>query len=245
MGREGRRFHVLGLTWLFTLGLLLASDGRFYYLFPANPILVAAGATALESFLPAARLRWLGPAYAAVILVTGIVIAPILLPILPPETTIAYSKATGLAQPRVENRRTMSPLPQLFADRCGWKEMAEAVAKVYSSVPPDQRAKAAIFGNDYGQAGAIDMYGPALGLPKAIGGHLTYWLWGPRGYTGEVTIVLGDDREALERLFHRVEAAGEVGSPYAMASQHFTLFVCREPKGWTFAEIWPKLKKWD
>jgi hypothetical protein len=244
-GREGWRFRVLGLTWLFTLGLLLASDGRFYYLFPANPILVAAGANALESVLPATRLRWVGPAYAAVVLLTGILIAPILLPILPPETFLAYSKATGLSQPQIEHRRTTSPLPQLFADRCGWKEMAETVARAYHALPPEERAKAAIFGNDYGQAGAIDMYGPALGLPKAIGGHLTYWLWGPHGYTGDVTIVLGDNREALEQLFNRVEAAGEVGTPYVMDSQHFKLFVCREPKGWTFPEIWPKLKKWS
>jgi hypothetical protein len=245
IGREGRRHRVLGFTWLVTLGLLLATGGRFYYLFPANPILVAAGAVWLESFLPATRLRWLGPSYAAVILVTGIAIAPILLPILPPETYFAYTRATGLAQPRIENRRAMSPLPQLFADRTGWLEMAETVAKVYFSLPPEERAKAAIFGNDYGQAGAIDMYGPKLGLPKSIGGHLTYWLWGARGYTGDVTIVLGDNRESLDRLFGRVEAAAEVGHPFAMASENFTVFVCREPKGWTFAEIWPRLKKWD
>jgi hypothetical protein len=244
-GREGPRYRVLGLTWLATLGLLLFSGGRFYYLFPASSMLIAAGAVGGERLLPSGRFRWIGPAYAAAILLTGIVMAPILLPILPPETYIKYSRATGLAQPRIEHRQTMSPLPQLFADRTGWPEMAETVAKVYFSLPPDERAKAAIFGNDYGQAGAIDMYGPKLGLPKSIGGHLTYWLWGPRGYTGEVTIVLGDNRQALERLFGRVEAAAEVGHPYAMASQHFTVFVCREPKGWTFAEIWPRLKKWD
>lgn len=245
LGQEGRRFRVLGLAWLVTFCLLLATRGRFYYLFPANSMLIAAGAVGCEQLLPRGRLRWIGPAYAAAILATGIVIAPILLPILPPETYIAYSKATGLAQPRIEHRRAMSPLPQLFADRCGWREMAETVAKVWLSLPPEEREKAAIFGNDYGQAGAIDLYGPKLGLPKSIGGHLTYWLWGPRAYTGEVAVILGDNREALDRLFGRVDAAAEVGNRYAMASQHFTVFVCREPKGWTFAEIWPRLKKWD
>jgi Dolichyl-phosphate-mannose-protein mannosyltransferase len=244
-GREGRRYRALGLAWLVTLGALLATDGRFYYLFPAHPIAVAAGAVALERLVAASRFCWAGPAYAAVLLVTGAALAPITLPGLPPETYLAYSKATGLAQPKIENRGTASPLPQLFADRCGWPEMAEAVAKVYFSLPRGERAKAAIFGNDYGQAGAIDFYGPKLGLPKSIGGHLTYWLWGPREYTGEVTIVLGDSRPQLERLFARVDAAAEVGHPYAMASQHFTVFVCREPKGWTFREVWPRLKKWD
>ncbi len=243
--RDGRPYRALGLAWLVTLGVLLATHGRFDYLFPANPLLVAAGAVGLERLLSASRYRWARPAYAAVVSLAGILLAPILLPILPPDTYIAYARATGLAQPRIEHRRTASPLPQLFADRCGWEEMAETVARVYFSLPPEERAKAAIFGNDYGQAGAIDLYGPRLGLPKAIGGHLTYWLWGPRGYTGEVTIVLGDNRQALEKLFSRVEAAAEVASRYSMMSQHFTVFVCRQPKGWTFREIWPRLKKWD
>jgi hypothetical protein len=245
VARAGRRYRALGLAWLVTLGVLILTHGRFYYLFPANPMLVAAGAVAGERLLPSGRFRWIGPAYAGAILLTGIVIAPILLPILPPETYIAYSRITGLSQPRIEHRRTSSPLPQLFADRCGWQEMAETVAKVYFSLAPEERSRAAIFGNDYGQAGAVDLYGPKLGLPKAIGGHLSYWLWGPRGYTGEVTVVLGDNRESLERLFGRVDAAAEVGNKYSMMSQHFTVFVCREPKGWTFRELWPRLKKWD
>ena len=242
---DGRRYRALGLSWLVTLGILLATNGRFYYLFPANPVLVAAGTAGLERRLKAPRFRWAGPAFVALLVLAGVLIAPILLPILPPETYIRYSSLTGLAQPRIEHRRTASPLPQLFADRCGWREMAETVAGVYVSLPPKEREKAAIFGNDYGQAGAIDLYGPKLGLPKAIGGHLTYWLWGPRGYTGEVTIVLGDNRAALDRLFGRVEAAAEVDNRYSMMSQHFTVFVCRDPKGWTFPEIWPRLKKWE
>ncbi len=244
-GRDGRPFRFLGVTWLTVLVVLVVTDGRFYYLFPAHPILLAAGATGLESFLAQWRLSWPGPAYAALLFVSGLVIAPTVLPILPPATWIAWSQATGLSQPPIEHRTTISPLPQLFADRCGWKEMAEKVAKVYFSLSPDERKRTAIFGNDYGQAGAIDFYGPGLGLPKAIGGHLTYWLWGPRDFTGETTIVLGDRREQLENLFGRVEAVAEVGHPNAMGSQQFTLFLCREPKGWTFAGIWPRLKSWD
>jgi hypothetical protein len=82
-------------------------------------------------------------------------------------------------------------------------------------------------GQNYGQAGAIDHYGPALGLPKAISGHLSYYLWGPRGYTGAVWIGLDDDRETLERLFQRVELAGHVSHPYSMPYEHFDVYVCR------------------
>ena len=244
-GRDGTRYRPLGVAWVSTLAILLAARGRFYYLFPAQPMLLAAGGVALERLASRWRARWPFPAYAALLLVSGAALAPTLLPILPPETTITYLGATGLAQPPIEHRATASPLPQLFADRCGWREMAEMVARVYFALPEADRRKAAIFGNDYGQAGAIDFYGPGLGLPKAIGGHLTYWLWGPGDATGELLLVLGDRREPLERLYGRVEAAAEVGHPFSMASQHFTLFVCREPKGWSLRQLWPRLKNWS
>src|SRR5215471_11646559 len=81
------------------------------------------------------------------------------------ESYIAYTRFLGISQPQFEHRQA-SALPQLLADRFGWPEMAEAVARVYNGLPVDERAKTAIFGSDYGQAGAIDYYGPRLGLPK-------------------------------------------------------------------------------
>jgi len=126
-----------------------------------------------------------------------------------------------------------------LAERFGVKIEREA------SSPAAERERCAIFGNEYGQAGAIDFYGPALGLPKAISGHLTYWYWGPRGYSGDVMIVLGGRRKVLEREFEDVRAVAEIGQEYAMAQEHFTLFVCRKPKGWTLASAWPRLKSWD
>ncbi len=124
--------------------------------------------------------------------------------------------------------------------------MAAAVAKVYNNLPADERVRTAILGQNYGEAGAIDFYGPKLGLPKAISGHANYWYWGQRNYTGESMIVLGDTpREQLERYFTRVEAVGVVGHRYAMASEHFTIYLCSGLKGGTLAQVWPKLKNWD
>jgi hypothetical protein len=243
--RTGRPFRALGIVYLAALVVLLAVHGRFYYLGPAYPMLVAAGAVAFEGWLARPRRAWLRFGYATLLALAAAWIAPTLLPILPPQTYFKYVRTFGIDQPRFEHRRTSSPLPQLFADRCGWPEMVQTVAKAYFALPPAERTKCAIFGNDYGQAGAIDFYGPKLGLPKAISGHLTYWYWGPRHYTGEVMLVLGDRREVLEREFDDVEAVSEIGDPYAMAQEHFTLFLCRHPKGWTLAGIWPRLKQWD
>jgi len=243
-GRAGRPYRALGWAYLVALAVLLAMRAKVYYIAPIYPILFAAGGVALEGRLSRTRWRWVKPAYAGALALFGALIAPTALPVLPPETYLRYTRAIGISQPRLENRRT-SEMPQLFADRFGWPEMARTVAKVYHSLPPEERAKTAIFGNDYGQAGAIDFYGPKLGLPKAIGGHNNYWYWGPRHYTGESVIVLGDDRETLEERFESVQAVAEVGHPYAMAQEHFTLFLCRNPRGWTIQQVWPELKRWN
>ncbi len=241
LDREGRRYRVLGIAWLAVIAEMFLLDGRVYYPAPAYPMLLAGGGVALERWL--ARWRFVKPAYAAVLILSAALLAPMFLPMLPPEALIRYQNALGMAPPQIETHR-QGPLPQLMADRFGWPEMAAEVARIYRSLPPEDRAKAAIFSQNYGQAGAIDHFGPALGLPKAVSGHLTYFFWGPRDYTGEVVIVMDDDKETLEKLFHSVEYGGRVEHPYSMPYQHFDVWVCRgmrEP----LAKVWPRLKEWS
>jgi hypothetical protein len=242
--QQGRPYRALGLAYLVTLLILLLTGGRFYYLAPAYPMLIAGGAVAIERGLSSPRWRWVRPTYMSLLAATGAAIALIILPLLPPETYIRYTKFIGFSQPKFEHRQS-SELPQLLADRCGWPEMAAAVAKVYDSIPADERARTAIYAEDYGEAGAIDFYGPKFGLPKAISGHVNYWYWGTHGYTGESMIVLGNTRERLEQYFGRVEERGVVGDRYAMAQEHFTIYLCSEPKGHTLDQMWPQLKNWD
>jgi len=245
--KDLRAARPLGWAYLIALVCLFVTtpgSHKTYYAASAYPILIAAGGVFVERLLARRPLRWLQPAYLAVLLVVGALISPTVVPILPPATYLRYTQAIGIAQPRLENRAT-NAMPQMFADRFGWPEMVEVVAKVYQSLPPEERVKTAIFANDFGQGGAIDFYGPRHGLPQAIGGHLTYWYWGPRGYTGECMIVLGDRREALEPRFEEVTAVARVGHPYAMQQEHFTVFLCRRPRGWTLDSIWPRLKHWD
>ncbi|HXH38339.1 MAG TPA: glycosyltransferase family 39 protein [Thermoanaerobaculia bacterium] len=239
-----KRFRALGFAWIVAYLVLLATGGRFYYLFSAFTPLVAAGAIAFEGLTERVGRPWLRPAYAALIVIIGALIAPSAVPVLPPETYLRFAALTHLGQPRFEHRATTS-MPQLFADRLGWPEMVATVAHAYYSLPPDVRAKTAIFGNDFGQSGAIDYYGPRYGLPKSIGAHLTNWYWGPRNYTGESVLVLGDNRERLESLFEIVKPMGQIGSPYAMDQEHFTLFLAQKPRGWTMQSAWGRLKKFE
>ena len=148
-----------------------------------------------------------------------------------------------MQQPRIETMR-LGPLPQLFADQFGWEEMTAVVARAYNNLPPEIRAKTAIFGQNYGQAGAIDFFGPKYGLPKAISGHQNYFLWGPRGYTGESMIVMDDRRERLEQRFQSVEKVGTVYHPYSMPYEHFDVFYCRGLKQ-PLSQLWPQVKNWN
>jgi dolichyl-phosphate-mannose-protein mannosyltransferase len=241
---SGKPYRALGCAYVVTLLALLLAGGRFYYLAPAYPMLLAAGAVAIERWSESSNRRWLRAVYPAAVALTGLMIALNTLPLLPPETYIRYTQFIGISQPKFENRQA-SELPQFLADRFGWPEMAAAVAQVYDSLPADKRAKTAIFGSNYGEAGTIDLYGPKLGLPRAISGHDNYWYWGPIGYTGESMIVLGATSERLEQYFARVEAKGSVGHPYAMAAEHFTIYLCSEPKAGTLELIWPNLKNWQ
>jgi hypothetical protein len=126
----------------------------------------------------------------------------------------------------------------------GWEDTAVEVARIYNSLPPDVRPKTAIFSNTYGQAGAIDLFGQKFGLPAAISNHQTYFLWGPRDYTGESVIVLGVRRQELEQFFSSIEPVGQVGHPYSMPNEHFTIYYCRQPKI-PLQQLWPTIKKWS
>jgi hypothetical protein len=170
-------------------------------------------------------------------------LAPLAIPVLPPAIYIKYTQALHLGQPAIETHR-LGPLPQIFADQFGWPEMAAAVARVYNSLPADVRSKTAIFGQNYGEAGAIDFFGPQYGVPPAISGHQTYFLWGPRQYTGESMIVMADRQDALEHLFASVQEVGRVEHPYSMPYEHFDIFYCRGLK-WPLPDLWPRLKNWN
>src|SRR5882724_13134426 len=138
----------------------------------------------------------------------------------------------------------LGPLPQHFADEFGWEEMARKTGEIYNALPPEERAKTAIFANSYGQAGAIDFFGKKYGLPKSISNHQSYWMWGPRDYAGEIVVVLGSDGKGDREHFASVEAAGRTDHPYSRRDEHFNIFLCRGLNT-TLQALWPKAKKWD
>jgi len=244
--RMGKGWRVLGITWLVIMTCMLTMHGRLYYPAPAYGMLFAAGGVAFERWFAAMRAgSWLRPAYIALLAVTGVLFAPFAyFPLLTVDEYVAYSQFMHFAPPKIENHR-QGPLPQLYADQFGWKEMAQVVADAYHKLPPEEQKSCAIFGQNYGQAGAIDFFGPKLGLPQAISGHQNYFYWGPRGYTGECMIILDDTPERLGKLFESVEKVGTVYHPLSMPYQHFEVYLCKRPKFGTLQELWPKIKHWS
>lgn len=240
--KAGKPFRTLGWAWLFTAATILAMSPRVYYLFPAFSLLFAAGGVWWEGIF-AGQPAWRRLGWPALVGVTGVLLAPITLPLLPPETYIRYSRALHVGQPAIETHK-LGPLPQLFADQFGWEEMTATVARVYNGLPPDVRPRTAVFSQNYGQAGAIDLFGPKYGLPLAISGHQTYFLWGPRDYTGDSMIVMAGRRADLERRFASVEMVARVSHPYSMPYEHFDVYYCRDLKQ-PLRDVWPRLKNWD
>jgi hypothetical protein len=241
--RDGRRYRIIGIIYLVTLAEFIVLHGKSYYLAPAYPMLFAAGGVAVERIF-AARLIWLKPALLTLVLVTGALFAPTVLPILPPDKLVAYMRAIHMEPPRTETSHTEA-LPQIFADQFGWEQMVGSVAHVYHHLRPEDEKRAAIFCQNYGEAGAIDFFGPKLGLPPAISGHQNYFLWGPRDWNGEVILVLDTNDDDERELFGSVEDLGQVVSnPWAMPYERQRhIYLCRNLKV-SVRELWPRVKNW-
>jgi len=141
--------------------------------------------------------------------------------------------------------KELGRLPQFYADMFGWEDKAKAVAEVYHRLSPEDQKKCAIFADNYGRSSAIDFFGPRYGLPKSLGRHNNYWIWGPRGYTGELVIVLGGDLEDKQETFQSVEIAGTVRSEFAMPYENdLRIYVCRDLKI-PLDQIWARLRHYD
>lgn len=239
------RFRILGFTYLAVAAILILNGtSRAGYLGPAYTMLLAAGGVILEE---AFRKRGGMPARVAALSLLaagGATLAPFALPILPVETYVRYASALGIG-PSTEERKELAQLPQHYADMHGWESIVEEVGRVYRKLPEEDRARAVIFTYNYGEAGALELLGRPYDLPPVLSGHNNYWLWGPRGASGEVVIIIGGSEEGHLRRYAGVEAAGRTDCGYCMPYENGqTIWVARglqEP-----VEVaWPRLKHYD
>lgn len=202
-----RRARPAGLAALGALLLLLAGRGKAYYAGPIYPLLWAAGAAALARGLsravPAAVARWplavrLGVP-AALVIAFGALTLPFGLPILPPAAMARHAAGFGGTGTRTNDGGQL-PLPQDYADMLGWPQLAAAAGRAWAALPPERRVEAAVLAANYGQAGALDFYGPRVGLPAPVSPAGSWWFFGPGPRAGSPLLVVGVPHAELRRF---------------------------------------------
>ena len=242
IARAARPYRFLGVLYPVFLLIMMALHAKDYYLAPVYAIYFAAGGVwRLQGARVATWRRILGAAYAVLLCLAFVEAVPFSIPVLSPQRFVAYEKAIGFT-PKDSENHDATILPQFYADRFGWHEMVEKVARIYNSLPPQERAVTGILTGNYGEASAINLLGPKYGLPVAISGHQTYWLWGPHGYTGqEMIIINGATLDEMKDSYASCSVAGVNDNPLAMPWEHNRIFLCYGRKA-TYEADWKDLK---
>ena len=239
--KEGRAYRFLGWSYVLVLLQMLILKGRIYYVAPIYPMLFAAGAVWIERCIEERGWEWARQAILIPLAFGGMVAAPLALPILPVGAAAAYSNFWDIHKVRVESYDS-GPLPQFFADMFGWPNQVRIVASVYRSLPAEDRARCSILAANYGEAGAIDYFGPSYGLPRAISPHNNYYLWGPGNSSNDVVIAVGMDLHKLHLLFGEVQKAAAIDDPYAVPDENnLPVYISRNPRI-PLSQAWPWLK---
>jgi len=234
------------LTWIYLAVfamLITGGHSRASYLAPAYTMMFALGAVAVESATSERGRVWMRGAMVGLIAVFGVIALPFALPVLPVETFVKYQTALGQT-PATDEREDMGALPQHYADMFGWDDMVDLVARAYAQLTPEEKQHARVFGQNYGEAGAIDVLGRKLGLPRAMSGHNSYWLWGPGSEPMNVLIIIGGDREDNARFFEDITIVGQTASPWSMPYERgLDVSIARKPK-MNLRTVWPRLKNY-
>jgi hypothetical protein len=246
LSRHFKKYRILGYMYLVPLLILLINGtSKPEYLAPAYGILWAAGSVWWETIIQ--RVLVLKFVLGAVVLfwiVVSVTFLPIVVPVLPVEKYISYTNFLHF-QPESPEGKEQSELHQFYADMFGWKEKTAGVAYVYNTLSDEEKKKVAIFSNNYGRCASIDYYGRKLGLPKTIGNHNNYWVWGTRGHTGEIVIILGGDIEDHRPDFREVKLVTTVDCDYCMPYEnHVPVYLCRDTQR-SLPEIWKEIKHFE
>jgi hypothetical protein len=223
------RYRALAWVCLVPPVVVLLSQAKAYYVGPLYPLLLAAGAVGVEALAARRGRPWLLRAAAAALLVGGLVAAPIALPVLPTARMVDL----GLADARDD-----------WAEMLGWPELAATVASAWNQLPPPQRARAVILTANYGEAGAIDRYGPGLGLPPATSGHNGYWFWARDAQPGTPLVAVGIPVERLAGLCEGARQVATLDNPYGVANQERgqPVVVCAATR--MRLRAWPELRRY-
>jgi len=232
---QGKRYALVAWTVMLTFLLFWVAKARFYYTAPIYPVLLAAGSVAFGNWLRTAKretalfvngLQWTG------IVLNGAIFAVFVMPIAP-----FGSSAWKLT----------SKLHDQFREQIGWTELTENVARIYNSLPAEERARTGILTGNYGEGGALNLYGPVMGLPHAMAGTNSFWY---RGYDpGEprTVILVGFDLDEAQRDFASCSVVAKntnrLGVVNEESRDHPDILLCRDLK-WPWPEFWSRFRRY-
>jgi Dolichyl-phosphate-mannose-protein mannosyltransferase len=242
--RPGAR--ALGISFLVVVAILLIHGAsKPYYLTLAQPPLVAAGAVWLTAKSERIRGGRVGlVSFTALLCIAGLLALPLALRLLPPAKLVAYQSAVA---PKKGNE-ARGKLDEHFSIHFGWPGLVDEVEKVYRALPPEERDRTIIFTPTYAGASAIEFFGRGRGLPPAVSGHNSYWLWGPPEREPIVVIIVGGyglEPAVFEKGWSKIEEEGRSHCEWCSPNRSDRpIWVARGLKH-PFREIWPHLRHYD
>lgn len=225
-GAAGRVMRPLAWLWLTVTVALLLLGGKPYYAASAWPPILAAGGVAAAAWTERRGWRRAGIWLPLVLVLGAVPVSWIVLPVLP---RAVFTQAQDL-------------LPhQEFHEEFGWEDLAARVAEVWNELSPEERARACILTESYGEASALEILGPRHGLPRAYAAHNSMHSWGPPD--AELVLAIAWGPERLERCFGEVRRVREIENAWAVPNQSSrqAIFLCRKPSR-SWAEIWEELR---
>ena len=241
INKEGKRFLIIGWMFISIFIVFVLNNGKPYYMGVLFPVMIAAGVTGADSLIVKYINSWGRYVYILVLIPSMILITPFAIPILNVDAFINYSEFLGI-KPASGERERLGILPQFYADRFGWKEMVGEVRDAYNKLSDSEKKEVIIFGQNYGEASAVNIYGKEFGLPPAISSHNSYWMWGyQKDYNGEVMIVIGSNIKDNSKFFESVELAAVHNNKYGMPFENVNIYLCRKVK-MPLNEMWNKIK---
>jgi hypothetical protein len=245
-GPTGKPYRVFGWAFVFLYVLFTLIQTKSYFLAPAYPPLFVGGALFIERAVEERHgRRWLAPVVLIVLALSGILLAPLAMPVLPPATFVSdYGFLTGQGNASA-GQANEGAFPQYLGDRFGWTHMAATVARVYQSLPARDRREACIFTSNYGEAGALQLYGAQYHLPPVISGHNSYYLWGPGSCSGAVMITVGISSSDLAKSYRNISLATTMTCAYCMPSENdLPIYVVQLPR-YSTHQAWQSVRHYN
>jgi hypothetical protein len=230
--------------FLTVFAVLLANPHtKSEYMAAAYPMLFACGGVAFDAL----KRPWRTIAVwgvSGLLVVSGALLAPLAVPILPVDKYLRYSQVLGVTPSTPENQK-LADLPQFFADMHGWEDLAQHVSKAYLTIPAPERPTTVAFVMNYGEAGALELFAHRYPLPRVICIHNSYWFWGVGSTPITTFIRLGGSREDYLESYGDVSLAGTHTCAHCMPYENnLGIFIVRD-RHVPIDKAWPEYKHFE